>query len=80
MALSDNVPIYCRSSRKTRLCMRRRKTRYGNVYMYRPRSDFMRRIASELGIPPESVRERIATERRYLLANPWFPFDLKPGD
>jgi hypothetical protein len=80
MAISDVVPIYARSSRKTKLCMRRKKTRYGNIYRYIPRVDLLRNVALEFGISEEKARERIAQERRYLLANPWIPINLHPGD
>jgi hypothetical protein len=60
--------------------MRRKKTRYGNIYRYIPRVDLLRNVALEFGISEEKARERIAQERRYLLANPWIPINLHPGD
>jgi hypothetical protein len=80
MAISDRVPIYCKATRKTRLCMRRKRTRYGNPYRYKPRADFLRRLAQETGNSIEQIKEQIQEERRYLLENPWIPFNLRPGD
>jgi hypothetical protein len=60
--------------------MKRKKWRYGAPYLYIPRRDLVRNVAREFGWPEEKVRKEIERERRYLLNNPWFPLDLKPGE
>ncbi|WP_194013559.1 hypothetical protein [Synechocystis salina] len=80
MTLSSLVPIYARSCRKTRLCMRRTKWRYGKIYVYEPRKDLIRNVAREFGWSEPKVRAEIQRERFWLLANPWFPLDLKKGE
>lgn len=80
MSLSSLVPIYARSCRETRLCMKRTKSRYGNPYVYKPRLDLIRNVSREFGWAESKVRSEIERERRFLIDNPWFPLDLKQGE
>lgn len=80
MTLSEIVPIYARSTRKTRLAMRRKKTRWGALYRYSPRADLVKNCMKEFNWTEKQVRDQIVKEVRFLRENPWMPLDLLPGE
>lgn len=49
--------------------MRRRYWRYGSLYKYKPRSHLVKRLAKELNITEEKVREKIEKESSFLRKN-----------
>ncbi len=61
---------YPKMCRESKLCMTRERWRYGKKYYYRPRSHLLNRLAKELNMTKEQVRDQIAKEKAYLLKNP----------
>jgi uncharacterized Fe-S cluster-containing protein len=59
----------CRESQNA---IKRRKWRYGSVYVYRPYSNLVKRLAKELGLTEGEVRKQIQKERAWLMGNPWY--------
>lgn len=65
-----------------RLMMRRNHPlgkRSGRTYHYRPQTRLINRLAQELGISPQAVRQRIAEERLYLLRQ-YYGIEIGPQD
>ncbi|ARV60605.1 hypothetical protein BZZ01_20045 [Nostocales cyanobacterium HT-58-2] len=63
--------------------MLRRKHRVGKrgrqTYHYRPQQRLINRLAAQLQMPPQAVRQQIAQERLYLLRQMYGP-DIGPQD
>jgi hypothetical protein len=48
-------------------CMRRKKWRWGRNYTYIPRPQLVKRLASELNMTEQEIRNQIAEERMFIL-------------
>jgi hypothetical protein len=55
----------CKRLMQRRKCRGRR--RRGQTYHYNPQTRLINRLASQLRMPPDQVRQQIAKERLYLL-------------
>ena len=62
-------PLLCRESK---LCLKRRKWRYGSVYHYNPRPQLIKRLASLLNWEETKVKEQIQAERSFISQNPQY--------
>ncbi|WP_414587409.1 hypothetical protein [Scytonema sp. PCC 10023] len=65
-----------------RLIMRRKHPlgkRSGQTYHYRPQTRLINRLAQELEMSPQSVRQQIAQERLYLLRQ-YYGTEIGPQD
>lgn len=47
--------------------MVRAKTKFGRLYIYRPRGTLLNRLSKETGLTLEQVRSQIDRERQYFL-------------
>ena len=63
---------YPKMSPYSQKALKRRLWRFGSVYVYRPYANLVRRLAQELGLTEEKVREQLQKERQWLLGNPWY--------
>jgi len=52
----------------SRRAIRRKNSRFGRPYDYRPRGNLLRRLSEESGFSKEQVLEKLMAERDYLLS------------
>lgn len=63
----DNLICYGLLNNCSRRAIRRKRTRWGKIYKYTPRSDLLENLAKELGWSKEQVRQQLYKERAFLL-------------
>jgi hypothetical protein len=60
--------LYRKLSTRSRRAIRRKISRFGRPYEYRPRGNLLKRLSEESGLSKEQVLEKLMEERGYLLS------------
>lgn len=58
--------------RKSKLCLRRKRWRFGRSYSYTPRSDLVRRLAVQFGVTETEIISRLRELREFILKFPQY--------
>lgn len=64
--------IYNSLTRKTRLCIRRRKWRHGKAYEWSPRVHLVRRVATQFGLSEEEALSRLTQIKAFVRKYPQY--------
>jgi len=55
---------------ETKLCIKRRKKRYGKAYVWYPRPQLVRRVAKQFGLSEQQAFDRLLEIREYIKKYP----------